>query len=337
MHRWAHNTVLDPLFKFAETFDCTPKEICEAVGIDIGQATAAGALLPAGQIVDAVEWCARRSGLADFGLQLGSSLNHRIIGLPALLGERARSLVEYFEVLKRNLPLQTGGYSYAFTPTSDGAVARLLIHSRGAFSPVHFVEGNVAAYVNWLRRFIGGGWNPVRVTFAHQRVAELADYQRTFRAPVAFGADATAICFAAEDLAWRASGPRPAALQRLDADVQNLALIEEHDLLRHVSDVVRALLPGQVSLEDVARELGLSGRTLQRRLAQEGTRFTTVAKSVRVALAKEYLRHPGVTIADAAERLGFAHVSELSRLLRSELGVSPSELKARRSPRRGRL
>jgi AraC-like DNA-binding protein len=336
VHRWAHNAILDPLFKFAEPYGVTASEICEAVGLDIHQATAAGALVPAAQIVDAMEWSARRSGRDDFGLQFGASVNYRIIGLPALLGERTRSVAECFEVLKRNLPLHNGAISFAFATTPTGGVVRYLIHSKGQFPPVQYAEASLALAVNWLRRFIGGGWNPVLVSFAHPRGADLSDYQRVFQAPVAFEADRNAIHFSAEDLAWRSPAASLALQQRLDADVQNLALIEEHDIVRRVGEIIRALLPGQVSLDGVAGELGMTARTLQRRLTDEGTRFTTLVKSARVALANEYLRHPGVTVADAAERLGFSHASELSRLLRSELGVSPGELKVQRSPRRQR-
>jgi AraC-like DNA-binding protein len=336
MHRWAHNTVLEPLFRFAEPYGITARDICDAVGIDIHQATAPDALLPAAQIIDAAEWCARRSGRADFGLQFGSSLSHRIVGLPALLGERTRSVEEYFEVLKRNLPLHSGGHSYVFAPTPTGGAARLLIHSQGQYTPVQWVEGSLTLLVSALRRFIGGGWNPVLVSFAHPRGADVSDYERVFHAPVSFEADRNAVHFSAEDLSWRAPGAGLAMQQRLDADVLNVALIEEHDIVRRVGEIVRALLPGQVSLDDVAGELGMTARTLQRRLTDEGTRFTTLVKSARVILAREYLRHPGVTVAEAAERLGFSHASELSRLLRSELGVAPSELKLKRSPRRAR-
>jgi hypothetical protein len=34
MHRWAHNTVFDPRFKFDETFDCAPKDICDALSVN---------------------------------------------------------------------------------------------------------------------------------------------------------------------------------------------------------------------------------------------------------------------------------------------------------------
>ena len=43
------------------------------------------------------------------------------------------------------------------------------------------------------RRFIGGGWNPVLVSFAHPCGADLSDYQRVFQAPVVFEADRNAL------------------------------------------------------------------------------------------------------------------------------------------------
>ena len=333
MHRWAHNSGLQSFFKFSETFGLTPKEICDAVGIDFAKATSADALLPAGQLVDAVEWCALRSGRADFGLLFGAYLNHRVIGLTALLIERARSLAEFFEVLRRNLPLQNGGYAYAFNSTPTGGEARLVIHSQGQYSPVQWAEMNMTAAIHLLRHLIGGGWNPVLVSFAHPRGAEMSDYQRILKAPVNFDTGFNAIHFSAEDLAWRAALPGAVMQQRLDAE-QNFALISEHDIVRRVGQIIRALLPGEVTLDAVAGELGLTPRTLQRRLTDEDTRFTSLVKAARVALARDYLRHPGVTVADASERVGFSHASELSRLLRSELGVSPAELKAKRASRR---
>ncbi len=323
MTRWAQNSLFDPIFRFAETFGCSPAEICAAVGVDMDKTLAVGALVPAAQVVDAVEWCAERSGYRSFGLMLASRMDYRIVGLAALQAERAHSLAHHYELLRAYLPLQSEGYSFVFAPEAAGAAGRLLIHGRGAFQARHFVEGVLAVHTRWLRHLLGADWTPRGVEFSHQQLGAPADYRAAFHAPVRFNVGRNAMLFSPEDLSWRSPGSHDAWRQVIDREVMDLALIEAHDHVAHVRRIIGALLPGPVQLKDVAAELAMSSRSLQRRLGREGTNFNTQLAQARVALAQEYLRHPGVTVAEVAARLGFSHVSVLSRLLRRELGASP--------------
>ena len=330
MTHWSRNNVLHGLFKLARTFGCSPEEICAESGLDLDQALEPGALVPHGMVIDAIEWCAERSGQATFGLVLGGRLDPRVIGLPVLLAERCRSIEHFFVLFGRNLQLATTGYSIAFTSDETGGAARLLVHSDPRSPVRHFAEGGLAMMVDTFQRLLGPDWRPRGVEFAHARMGAPGDYQNVFRAPVTFNAGRNALLFSPKDLEWRAnSAPRQGAAT-LDRHLQDVLLDEAGDLTRHVVEIVRALLPAEATLENVAAELGMSPRALQRRLAERETSFTALRTEARVAMARQYLSHPGVQVAEVAARLGFSHASVLSRLLRQQLGAAPRTIRSQR-------
>ncbi|MFI5839019.1 AraC family transcriptional regulator ligand-binding domain-containing protein [Catenuloplanes sp. NPDC051500] len=96
------------------------------------------------------------------------------------------------------------------------------------------------------------------------------------------------------------------------------------------ADRVRAvlieLLPaGEGTARGVARRLALSSRTLQRRLAAEGTTFQAVLESTRHALARDYLERRDVSIADIAFLLGYDEPSSFYRAFRAWSGTTPQQ------------
>jgi AraC-like DNA-binding protein len=90
------------------------------------------------------------------------------------------------------------------------------------------------------------------------------------------------------------------------------------------------LLSDRVTLAAAARGLGMSGRSLQRRLAARGTSFREVVRALRCELSLALIERPDVTVHDAAGSLGFAEPSSFSRAFKRWTGLSPRSY--RRSP-----
>lgn len=327
MEYWAHNELLDVLFRHAPTFGSSAEEICAAIGLDFEKATVLGGIVPAASLVDAAEWCAERSGYPDFGLRVAAHTSHRLSGLPGLMGERALSLAQHFDHVARYLPIHNSGYSFKFDPNPADPSCRMILHCQGAFPARHYVEGVMAVWTQMLRRMIGVNWRPAAVEFAHSALGDQAAYRTAFRAPIRFEASRNALLFHPADLLWRSSGSRANVAPVVEGALRELAVVEGNDIVARVAHLVKARLPLPTSLEAAAAELATSRRSLQRRLAAEGVSFTEIHTRARVTLAQEYLRHPGVKLVDVAERLGFRHVSVLSRMLRRELGASPRTLR----------
>ena len=89
------------------------------------------------------------------------------------------------------------------------------------------------------------------------------------------------------------------------------------------------LLPsGRCTIEQVAKHLGLVCRTVQRRLAEEGTSFSDLINQLRVDLAERHVAGSDRPLTDVAALLGFAAPSGFSRWYQAQFGCSPSQARA---------
>jgi AraC-like DNA-binding protein len=91
---------------------------------------------------------------------------------------------------------------------------------------------------------------------------------------------------------------------------------------------VRAWVRQPLELGDVARALGMSSRTLQRRLDGENASFRQLALDTRIEVARELIAAGTLTIAEVAEAVGFVRVSAFSRAFSQRTGSSPSRFQA---------
>jgi AraC-like DNA-binding protein len=90
------------------------------------------------------------------------------------------------------------------------------------------------------------------------------------------------------------------------------------------------LAAGPVRIEEVARDLGFSRQTLYRRLKAEGMTFEHVLDALRRRLALRLIRDEGLSVKDAAYRLGFSDPAAFSRAFKRWTGASPSELRGKK-------
>jgi transcriptional regulator GlxA family with amidase domain len=85
----------------------------------------------------------------------------------------------------------------------------------------------------------------------------------------------------------------------------------------------------QVTLEDLARRISVSARTVDRHLKKENLRFRDLAQQVRIQRACDLLGAPGATVAQVALSLGFSDAANFSRAFRRVSGVSPGQYQQR--------
>ena len=85
-------------------------------------------------------------------------------------------------------------------------------------------------------------------------------------------------------------------------------------------------------MQDVAKELNMTQRTLQRRLKEEGTSYAQLRDSVRFRFAEEYLRDPVMDMATIAANLGFSEPANFYAAFKRWQGMSPGEFRKRFLP-----
>jgi AraC-like DNA-binding protein len=93
--------------------------------------------------------------------------------------------------------------------------------------------------------------------------------------------------------------------------------------------VIRNLAHDRVRLASIAAGLGLSPRTLQRKLHEAGASFQQVLDAARHALAQDYLRQRGLSLADIAFLLGYQEQSAFTHAFREWSGMNPGAWRER--------
>jgi AraC-like DNA-binding protein len=194
--------------------------------------------------------------------------------------------------------------------------------------PRQLCEFILARWVLLLRRRCGRDAPLRAVSFCHEAPADLREHQRIFDLPLRFSAPFLSIEFHRDLLDMTVPGRDPALGEMMRRHVEDLLgrLGAEGDLLQSARRAVIDRLPdGPPRIEEIARALGTSSRSLQRRLKDEGTTFQALLDDTRRALALEHLHNPATTLTDVALLTGFADASSFHRAFRRWTGTTPRE------------
>jgi len=204
----------------------------------------------------------------------------------------------------------------------------LLPKTRGAGL---IAEAGMGIGVSILRQLCGPAWNPTEVQLTRRSPQRASEWQGYARAPVQFRAKSNLLVFSAKWLEHR--------LDRANAEFQRLLLDfvaeadtgHSEDLSVQVCSVIReTLLAGDGSARQVASRLGMSPRTLRRRLGQQGTSFEALQDRTRFEVACHLLEHSSASVIQIADLLGYAYSSALSRAFRRWTGLSPRDWRTQR-------
>jgi AraC-like DNA-binding protein len=178
-------------------------------------------------------------------------------------------------------------------------------------------------------RFVGAcpGLKPVSVEYAYPAPLDPALWTGRFGCPVRFGAPANALEFANADISTPIPTANPLAAEGLFRLLdERLVQAERSSFAARVSEMLPAMIDQGGALRDaVARRLAISERTLQRRLADEGTDFSTLVDEVRRTIAQQHLGSDRISVKNLSYKLGFSDPSAFHRACLRWFGKAPGE------------
>lgn len=265
-----------------------------------------------------------RTGFAGVGLLVGASWRMSDFGPLALLLQHQPTLRHAFGEFERYRHLRSQTITIRVQEAAALAIIHLDVRSDLGKAPGMAVELSVGSLMAMLHWFLGKDWSPREVRFAHQAPSDLTLHHRVFGCRVEFGCDFDGVVVrrADLDLANPFGDVNLARYAREFLDLQPAGARRPATLA--VRRSLELLLPqGRGTIEQVALQLGMSGRTLQRRLADEGTEFSAVLNDARGALARRYLGDPRYPVGQVASLLGFADPSAFTRWFGARFGQSP--------------
>jgi AraC-like DNA-binding protein len=268
----------------------------------------------------------RRAGREHFGLELASLVplgHHDVVDYVA---RHSGTLGEAFEQVIRFQRLMFDGGAMSLEIDDGGARLRHALRD-GSAVPRHLAETVLALFLLRGRSFVEAPLAPVEVRFRHAAPADTAPHGRLFGGRVRFDQPATELVFAPEAMRLPVSAPDPTLRGVLERHAVLLLsrVTDPDDLVSRVrKGVGSSIKSGVPAAAAVARRLGMSERTLHRRLAGEGHAFQDLVDGVRKEIALEHIRDRDAPIAEVAFLLGFSEASSFHRAFRRWTGTTPA-------------
>jgi AraC-like DNA-binding protein len=167
-------------------------------------------------------------------------------------------------------------------------------------------------------------WRPT----THRLPPDIREHERIFGCPVEFEAEHNRLFIDRATWETPTRGAHSGVLGVLiqHADLLLCKLPRGPELIERTRRAIGARLRGgDPSLENVARELGMSERSLQRHLRDLGFSYNAVADEVREATARLYLEQPDMALAEIGYLLGFADQSAFNRAFKRWTGCTPKQ------------
>jgi AraC-like DNA-binding protein len=262
-----------------------------------------------------------------FAVRVGQEMKIEDYGVLGLSWRTCSRVREIYERSERYFMLLSN--TYLFKVNNRGSLSDVLLlrepHRKGvALSN----EATLSASVVVLRAMSDSDISPVSVSFKHAAPADTQSHQAAFQCPVHFEQDHYMLTYRKEDLDRRTAKADQSInaflLARVAEETEGLS-VSSSQVVHDVEVLVRDALPSGIpAIGELAQHMGMSNRTLTRRLSEQGIQFRELVQRVQQEVARELLSTTANSVAEVAFQTGFSEQSAFSRAFKRWTGASPA-------------
>ena len=302
----------------------------KAVNLDAAVLEDPDSRIPFAQLVALYEKAAELTGDDNFGLHIGETVNPSAFDVVGYCALNSSTLGAAFARVARYHSIWTDGALFTLETTGETSAIVYRYLESSIKEHRQDSEMTLATVTTLCRNIATPDFALTSVEFQHAEPVDVSEHQRLFACPVKFAASLNRLSFPSSYL----------SLPIAKADARLCAVLDRHaeELLAKfpprdsLIEQVRNLIAGEFrggepSLERIAGHLGLTPRTLQRKLQELGTSYNDVLDQMRCQLAMRYLREPQMAICEVAYLLGFSESSSFHRAFKRWTGVTPKEFR----------
>ena len=264
------------------------------------------------------------------GFTLARDFDPRDLGLLYYVMASSQSLGEALKRLARYSKITNEAVAFGYREANRLTIS-LSYSGVPRHSDRHQIEFCMFAVLRICRLLSGRHIVPQNFTIAHHRSGNISEMSRFVGTKIQFGTgtDEFSLEFDTRELPLIHSDNR---LNDLLLRYCELGLAHRRDDLNRlrpkVENAISSLLPhGRVVVGDIAHTLGMSPRTLERKLSEEGSNFTEVIQQLRRDLAVRYLKERNLHVSKIAWLLGFREVSSFTHAFKRWTGKTPSQMR----------
>jgi AraC-like DNA-binding protein len=269
-----------------------------------------------------------------YGFRSGQTREIRRLGLIAFVGLSSPTMGSFLENVARYRQVFSDAMQIDTSRLLDEGVLEWHFDVPFAIDRRQIVEFGASGHIREMRCLTERNYKPLSLEFRHVRAEGIPEMERFFGCPVTFGADANRFRFRPGDLELPLKSADgylfklvqkccEEALDKLAPQTSSLIVLIEKQLSTRLTG-------GDVSHAAIAKALGMSSRTLSRRLSEEGKTFSDVADAYREALARNLISKTALPITEIAYLQGYRDLSTFSTAFKRWTGQTPSQFRRAR-------
>jgi AraC-like DNA-binding protein len=262
------------------------------------------------------------------GFRLAQTFELRKLGLLYYVLASSDTLGEALQRAARYCTIHNEGVTVTYRQAKDiSMTCKYVGVARSADR--HQIEFFITALVRLCRQLTGRHLTPSWIKLMHRRSEVPSEFRTFFGCPIEFGSDIDEVTYpgAAARLPIVSADPHLNSLLVQYCDEALASRKVKSSAWRlSVENAIAPLLPhGRARIAEISHRLGISPRTLERRLATEGMTFSRVLDELRLDLAMRYLRDRGLPISEIAWLLGYREASAFNHAFKRWTGRTPKQ------------
>lgn len=265
------------------------------------------------------------------GIHISQSMNLNAAGLIMQLAQNSRTFKEALQLACdyamlgcRSLPMRLEETEYTYE-LIYGFDQQWRMNSEETFQ--HTLEGSVYFLLKQYQALTNKSLTPIKVTLDYQPRVRFKTLQKWFGTQVFIRDARNSVVFRKQDLDARINTADHTLLNYLlrFAEERKALLEQRNTIVQQVSKVIVNTLPDRARVEDVARELNIGVRTLQRRLKYEDTSFRELLEGHLLEFARDHIKKRKPNLKELAFLLNYSDLSAFSRAYKTYFGVPPTK------------
>lgn len=263
-----------------------------------------------------------------FSVRVGQQMKLEDYGVLGLSWKTCSWAGEIFDRCERYFKLLSN--TYVFKVEKMEKISRVYLNREAHRRGVELSnEATLSAIVVVLQAMTESDITPVDVSFKHAPPKKLDDYNKAFKCPILFNQPQNFIAYRTKALEMRTAKADASInrflVERVEEETKGIE-ISANKIIFDVENLIKELLPSGIpGVDQIGQLMGLSRRTLTRRLAKNGLTFRDLIKKTQEEVSRDFLKNSTRSVAEIAFETGFSEQSSFSRAFKIWTNFSPIE------------
>lgn len=328
----AHMPIIRDIVYGAVARGASLNDLCADIGIEPSQLNDSGQRLKFEEAYRTWECAFKLTRDPLLGLHIGESANPTILGLVGHLMQSSPDLLQAFQNVCIHAEVATDMFQYHLKQKGEQVFLQFrpaaLWVNVSASSARHATEQAMAGTLQVFYLLSGHRVYPQLATFNYKRpsAAHAGEYERVFQSPVKFNAPASELIFSEHQLNIPVLSYDRSLLSVFERLLKEKKTKANPTWVQQLRQLILGEFSGQVpAIEILASRMNLTTRSLQRRLAEEGTTYREFTTAIKSEVASQLLAAQGSKVTQVAQLLGYSEASAFRRAYKQWNNKTPRQ------------